>query len=130
MILTCRRSNSGLMRAMYPSSVVQTGVKSFGCENRTPHELPSQSWNLMGPCVVVASKSGARAPIGSGPLIGDVLFRPCAKARASLAASCRRAGAAQSEDGLADTPVRLKADLTISVYGEAPNYTTRPCRPT
>ena len=25
---------------MYPSSVVQTGVKSFGCENITAHESP------------------------------------------------------------------------------------------
>ena len=43
MILTLRLSNSGLSRAMVPSSVVQTGVKSFGCENSTPQELPSQS---------------------------------------------------------------------------------------
>jgi hypothetical protein len=25
---------------MVPSSVVHTGVKSFGCEKRTPQELP------------------------------------------------------------------------------------------
>ncbi len=43
MILVLRLSNSGFMRAMVPSSVVQIGVKSFGCENSTPQELPSQS---------------------------------------------------------------------------------------
>src|SRR6476661_5410270 len=63
MILTPRRSNSGLIFAMYPSSVVHTGVKSFGCENRTPHESPSQSWKLIRPSVVSASKSGAVSPI-------------------------------------------------------------------
>ena len=44
---------------MYPSSVVQTGVKSFGCENSTAHESPIQSWKLIGPSVVSAWKSGA-----------------------------------------------------------------------
>ena len=42
MILTSRLSNSGLIFAMYPSSVVHTGVKSFGCENSTAQELPIQ----------------------------------------------------------------------------------------
>ncbi len=36
MIFTFRLSNSGLSFAMVPSSVVHTGVKSFGCENKTP----------------------------------------------------------------------------------------------
>src|SRR6266700_3489560 len=62
MIFTLRRSNSGLIFAMYPSSVVQTGVKSFGCENRTAHESPIQSWKLILPSVVSASKSGAVSP--------------------------------------------------------------------
>src|SRR5215469_4425155 len=65
MILTPRLSNSGLSRAMVPSSVVQTGVKSFGCENRTPQELPSHSWKRMLPSVVSASKSGAVSPIAN-----------------------------------------------------------------
>ena len=43
MILVFRLSNSDLMRAMYPSSVVHTGVKSFGWEKSTPHESPSHS---------------------------------------------------------------------------------------
>src|SRR5438309_977431 len=43
MIFTLRLSNSGLMRAIYPSSVVQTGVKSLGCENSTAQEFPIQS---------------------------------------------------------------------------------------
>ncbi len=33
--LTLRLSNSGFSRASVPSSVVQTGVKSFGWENST-----------------------------------------------------------------------------------------------
>ena len=44
---------------------MQTGVKSFGCENSTAHESPIQSWNLIGPSVVSASKSGAVSPIVS-----------------------------------------------------------------
>src|SRR2546423_5101374 len=63
MIFTPRRSNSGLILAMYPSSVVQTGVKSFGCENSTAQESPIQSWKLIGPSVVCAWKSGAVSPI-------------------------------------------------------------------
>src|SRR5947207_14985574 len=60
---TFLRSNSGLILAMYPSSVVHTGVKSRGCENRTAHESPIQSWNRIRPSVVAASKSGAVSPI-------------------------------------------------------------------
>src|SRR5215467_13822960 len=62
-ILVLRRSNSGLIRAMYPSSVVHTGVKSLGWEKSTHQESPIQSWNRMRPSVVSASKSGARSPI-------------------------------------------------------------------
>src|SRR5882672_10052589 len=57
--LTPRLSNSGFRRATAPSSVVQTGVKSLGCENSTAHLSPIQSWNLIIPSVVCASKSGA-----------------------------------------------------------------------
>src|SRR5438270_3142633 len=39
------------------------GVKSFGWENSTAQESPIQSWNLIGPSVVSASKSGAVSPI-------------------------------------------------------------------
>src|SRR5205814_8854611 len=48
---------------MYPSSVVHTGVKSFGCENKTAQELPTQSWKLIFPSAVSAWKSGAVSPI-------------------------------------------------------------------
>src|SRR5882724_7311194 len=61
--LTPRLSNSGFNFARAPSSVVQTGVKSFGCENNSAQLLPIQSWNLILPSVVSASKSGATAPI-------------------------------------------------------------------
>src|ERR1035437_8162974 len=60
--LTPRLSNSGFSLASAPSSVVQTGVKSFGCENSSAQLLPIQSWNLILPSVVSASKSGARVP--------------------------------------------------------------------
>src|SRR3954454_17692690 len=62
--LTPRWSNSPFNFASAPSSVVQTGVKSFGCENKSAQLLPIQSWNLILPSVVSASKSGATAPIG------------------------------------------------------------------
>ena len=37
---------------MAPSSVVQTGVKSFGCETITAQLPPSHSWKLIRPSVV------------------------------------------------------------------------------
>src|SRR5690242_9888976 len=65
MILTPRLSNSGLSRAIVPSSVVQTGVKSLGWENSTAQLLPIQSWKRILPSVVSASKSGAVSLIWS-----------------------------------------------------------------
>ena len=41
---------------------MHTGVKFFGCENRIAHESPIQSWKLIRPSVVSASKSGAVSP--------------------------------------------------------------------
>ena len=60
--LVLRLSNSGLALENAPSSVVQTGVKSFGWENRIPQLSPSHSWKLMVPSVVSAVKSGAVSP--------------------------------------------------------------------
>src|ERR1700712_2057925 len=68
--LTPRLSNSPFSFASAPSSVVQTGVKSLGCENSSAQLLPIQSWNLILPSVVSASKSGATVPIGRA------IFRP------------------------------------------------------
>ena len=48
---------------MYPNSVVQTGVKFLGCENRIAQPSPIQSWNWMVPSVVSAVKSGATSPM-------------------------------------------------------------------
>ena len=75
---TLRFWKSGARRATSPSSVVQTGVKSPGWENRMAYgaewdkiqserdvitqESPIHSWNLIGPAVVWASKSGAMLP--------------------------------------------------------------------
>src|SRR6516165_6400328 len=61
--LVLRLSNSGLALENAPSSVVQTGVKSFGWEKRIPQLSPSHSWKLMLPSVVSAVKSGAVSPI-------------------------------------------------------------------
>src|SRR5688572_32923802 len=61
--LTPRLSNSGFSLASAPSSVVQTGVKSFGCENRSAQPEPIQSWNLIFPSVVAASKTKTTVPI-------------------------------------------------------------------
>src|SRR4051812_8141643 len=52
------RSKSGARRANSESSVVQTGVKSAGCEKRTTH-FPLKSPSLIGPRVELAEKSGA-----------------------------------------------------------------------
>ena len=51
--------------ATAPSSVVQTGVKSLGCENSTAQLSPIHSWKWMVPCVVSAVKSGATSLIRS-----------------------------------------------------------------
>src|SRR3984885_12200628 len=59
MILVLRLSNSGFSPAMYPSSVVHTGVKSLGCENRMAQLSPIHSWKLIFPCEVSAVKLGA-----------------------------------------------------------------------
>src|SRR6478672_6287526 len=67
--LTPRLSNSGFSLANAPSSVVQTGVKSLGCENSIAQLLPIQSWNLILPSVVSASKSKKTAPIWSTMII-------------------------------------------------------------
>src|SRR3989441_12562347 len=66
MILVLRFSNSGLSPAMYPSSVVHTGVKSFGCEKRIAHLSPIHSWKRIFPSVVSAVKSGASSPMRMG----------------------------------------------------------------
>src|SRR5277367_1680551 len=58
---------------MYPSSVVQTGVKSFGCENRIAQPSPIHSWKLMVPCVVSAVKFGASSLIRS---IRHLFYQP------------------------------------------------------
>src|SRR4029453_7434722 len=71
--LTPRLSNSGFNFARAPSSVVQTGVKSLGCENKSAQLLPIQSWNLIFPSVVWASKSGAVAPIWSAMVLPHVI---------------------------------------------------------
>src|ERR1700730_10103057 len=59
MTFVLRFSNSGFRRARYPSSVVHTGVKSLGCENKTAQPLPIHSWKLIVPCEDSAVKLGA-----------------------------------------------------------------------
>src|ERR1043166_7221958 len=71
MILQLRLANSDSNPAMYPSSVVHTGVKSFGCENRTAQPSPIHSWKLIVPCVVSAVKFGASSLMRSGLVASD-----------------------------------------------------------
>src|SRR5262249_15327603 len=52
-------ANSGCSPAIYPSSVVQMGVKSFGWENKMAQPSPTHSWKLMVPCELSALKLGA-----------------------------------------------------------------------
>src|SRR5262245_31592202 len=63
MIFTPRLSNSAFMRAIVPSSVVHTGVKSLGWENSTAHLSPIHWWKSICPSVVCALKLGAVSPI-------------------------------------------------------------------
>src|ERR1700735_5219109 len=60
--LALRLSNSGLALEKAPSSVAQTGVKSLGCEKRTPQLSPNHSWQLLVASVGPAVKSGAVSP--------------------------------------------------------------------
>src|SRR5438067_1046813 len=62
MTFVLRFANSALSRATVPSSVVHTGVKSFGCEKSTAQLSCFHSWKRTGPSVVWASKSGAMSP--------------------------------------------------------------------
>src|SRR5471030_2563707 len=62
MTLTLRFLNSPPSLAVMPSSVVQTGVKSAGCEYSTPQLSPSHWWKWMGPSLDCCSKSGAMSP--------------------------------------------------------------------
>src|SRR5688572_509679 len=63
MILALRLANSFFIFAMVPSSVVHTGVKSFGWENRMAQPSPIQRWKSIGPSVVSAWKFVAVSPI-------------------------------------------------------------------
>jgi len=77
MSLQPRVANSPERRANSESSVVQTGVKSAGCENRMIHLPSCHSENLIVPCVVTAVKSGANSPIlGIAPEIASDMSTP------------------------------------------------------
>src|SRR5882724_9729551 len=80
---------------MYPSSVVQTGVKSFGCEKRMAHPLPIQSWKLIFPWVVSAVELGASLLIRS-PMVrlrsDSVVMELVAERHAGQNAPARRPG--------------------------------------
>ncbi len=51
---------------------MQTGVKSFGCENRMAQPSPIQSWKSIRPWVVSAVKFGASLLILSAMLTSTV----------------------------------------------------------
>src|SRR3989475_5106156 len=83
---TFRLSNSGFRRATEPSSVVQTGVKSRGCEKRMAQRSPIHSWNRIGPSVVSAMKSGAASPSLSDMSSSVMRWCPPSARGAALAA--------------------------------------------
>ena len=56
---TLSAASSSLIAANAMNSVVQTGVKSAGCENSTTH-FPFRSESLIGPCVVCSFKVRGR----------------------------------------------------------------------
>ena len=58
-VLAFLLSNSPLRFATRPISVVQTGVKSAGCDIKTPQLSPNQLWKSISPSVVLAVKFGA-----------------------------------------------------------------------
>src|SRR5262252_4414273 len=59
---------------MYPSSVVHTGVKSLGCENRIAQPSPIHSCNRIVPCVVSAVKSGASSFMRRAIFISSISY--------------------------------------------------------
>src|SRR3954447_18049443 len=71
--LTPRLSNSGFSFASAPSSVVQTGVKSFGCENSSAQLLPVESWSSVVPYVIWPWESGVVAAIGRTGLLPHLI---------------------------------------------------------
>src|SRR6202167_1665780 len=84
MILQLRFSNSGCNPAIYPSSVVHTGVKSLGCENKIAQPSPIHSWKLIVPCEVSAVKSGAVSlmrKMNCPPEAGDIIHRSFDRSR-------------------------------------------------
>src|SRR5579864_2126581 len=78
-IFVLRLANSGCNLAIAPSSVVQTGVKSLGCENKIAQPFPIHSWKFIVPCVVSALKLGAVSLIRRFPgVVSAVLLRTLA----------------------------------------------------
>ena len=63
MTLVPRLFHSGSSLAVVPNSVVQTGVKSAGCEKSTHQLSPMNSWKRIGPMLVRAVKSGTLSPM-------------------------------------------------------------------
>ena len=121
MTLTLRLSNSGLSAETRPSSVVQTGVKSLGCENSTPQLVPRHSWKLIGPSVVSAVKSGASSPscsaMASSVIVNCVRSsgrrdgsRPCGVGRVRQCAAALGVLAAQRDQRAGRDRVEARQD--------------------
>ena len=102
---------------------MQTGVKSFGCEKSTAHESPIQSWKLMRPSVVSASKSGAVSPICNAILVLSLRLK---RARAERrAVRLPRRSAYDSEPARTSITSRSKAELPSGLTAAAPARRTR-----
>jgi hypothetical protein len=61
--LVSRLANSASRPAMYPSSVVHTGVKARGWEKMHTHWFSAQEWKSISPLVDFWVKLGAMSPI-------------------------------------------------------------------
>src|SRR5271165_3708418 len=103
---SCRFENS-------TNSVVQTGVKSAGCEKSTTHlplEVKSVSFSV--PCVLLASKSGATS------LMRGILASLMVSSRNLLAETCCEN---LSDAGRNSQPQKLASNLlNCTTAGELP----------
>src|SRR6266478_9446588 len=125
MILVFRLSNSDLMRAMYPSSVVHTGVKSLGWEKRITHWLPIHWWKSIGPWVVCAVKFGASSPIRNA--IGVSFRYARAPNRNALAAFAPAVIRARDLGSTAPTPEAASAQAKATAGVDDERVYTRLC---
>ena len=95
---------------------MQTGVKSFGCENSTAHESPIHPWKRILPSVVSASKSGAVSP---SLMLTFVLLRWGLGSTPALQSTRSRSGCAAKLIG--DSHGRLAGSAPMALSDGSPS---------